>query len=114
MERETRNWSLIFLYMVAPILVNSGHFTFQEQYGHRLYGKAVNLGQQLKAAYNEALCEFDVLVMPTLPNIARKLPEKDIDLKGKCIILILESLYVFSLPRLTCIPNLSTSASFGS
>jgi amidase len=45
------------------------------QYGSRFYGKAVNISRRLKAAYDGALAQYDLLLMPTLPLVATKLPE---------------------------------------
>lgn len=36
-----------------------------------LYGKCMNLSRQLKDSYNEVLKEYDLIVMPCLPYIAR-------------------------------------------
>jgi amidase len=38
-----------------------------DTYGGRYYAKAQNLARALKAAYDAALCETDILVMPTTP-----------------------------------------------
>jgi amidase len=46
-----------------------------EQFGSRFYGKAVNMSRRLKAAYDAALADHDLLLMPTLPIKASKLPE---------------------------------------
>ena len=40
----------------------------QEQYHGRMYAKAQNLRRPLRAIYDRALQDFDVLVMPTTPN----------------------------------------------
>jgi amidase len=45
------------------------------QYGSRFYGKAVNISRRLKAAYDAVLADCDLLLMPTLPLKATKLPE---------------------------------------
>jgi amidase len=46
-----------------------------QQFGSRFYGKAVNISRRLKAAYDSVLAEHDLLLMPTLPLKATKLPE---------------------------------------
>ena len=46
-------------------------------YGGAYYAKAQNVAPQLDAAYEAALAEFDVLVMPTLPITARETPAAD-------------------------------------
>lgn len=47
--------------------------------GGASYGKARNLVPLARAAYDTALRQFDVLVMPTLPYVASELPAKDVD-----------------------------------
>src|SRR5262245_31399337 len=47
---------------------------FIQHYHGRYYAKAQNLSRQLAAAYDEALARYDVLLMPTLPLKATKLP----------------------------------------
>ncbi len=46
-----------------------------ENYQGALYAKAQNLGRRLRAAYDEALARYDLLLMPTLPIVATPLPE---------------------------------------
>ena len=43
-------------------------------YGSRYYGKAMNICRLLTAAYDRALGEYDLLMMPTTPIKATKLP----------------------------------------
>ena len=38
------------------------------------YGKAQNLGRRLRAAYDQALADVDLLLLPTLPSTAAELP----------------------------------------
>jgi amidase len=47
-----------------------------DHYRGRYYAKAQNLARVMKAAYDRAFATYDVLVMPTLPCVATKLPEK--------------------------------------
>ena len=49
----------------------------QERYHSRYYAKAQNLARALAAAYDRALQECDLLVMPTLPMKATKIPGPD-------------------------------------
>jgi amidase len=49
----------------------------QERYHGRYYAKAQNLVRPLTAAYDAALREVDLLVMPTLPLKATKIPAPD-------------------------------------
>ena len=51
-------------------------------YGNKFYAKSQNLIILLKRAYDMALEKYDVLVMPTLPSKAPKLPEKSMPLIG--------------------------------
>jgi amidase len=46
----------------------------QDNYHGRYYAKAQNLARVLRAAYDEPLKSYDLLVMPTLPLKATKLP----------------------------------------
>ncbi|WCK56895.1 amidase [Aneurinibacillus sp. Ricciae_BoGa-3] len=48
-----------------------------EQYNGKYYAIAQNLGQKLKQAYDNALQEYDVLIMPTTPMKATKIPSSD-------------------------------------
>ena len=48
-----------------------------KMFGKRFYGKAVNLTTKLRAAYDKAFEEYDLLLMPTLPVKASKLPGPD-------------------------------------
>jgi len=47
---------------------------FIKYYRGHYYGKAQNLGRQLTAAYNTALADYDLLLMPTVPMTATPLP----------------------------------------
>ena len=57
----------------------SGRYTF-ELGGGRYYAMARNLSYELRAAYDDALSSYDVLVMPTLPYVAREIPAADVGL----------------------------------
>ena len=54
-----------------------------KNYGNKFYGKCQNLTILLTRAYDEALAKYDVLIMPTLPFIAPKLPVKNDSVKGR-------------------------------
>lgn len=45
-----------------------------EQYGTRYYGKAMNITRRLTAAYDAALTDCDLLLMPTTPMKAQPMP----------------------------------------
>ena len=57
-------------------------------YGNKFYAKSQNLIILLKRAYDVALEKYDVLVMPTLPSKAPKLPEKSCPLSGIFIFIL--------------------------
>ena len=48
----------------------------EKHYGNKFYGKAQNATIILRQAYDNVLEKYDVLVMPTVPSKAPKLPEK--------------------------------------
>ncbi|BDA85184.1 amidase [Aureimonas sp. SA4125] len=50
-------------------------------YRGRYYAKAQNLARAMKAAYDAVFAGYDLLLMPTLPIVASKLPEKDAPLE---------------------------------
>jgi amidase len=50
---------------------------FLTHYNGRYYAKAQNLARMLKAAYDRALGEYDLLLMPTLPVKATPIPPDD-------------------------------------
>jgi amidase len=49
----------------------------RKYYGSRYYGKAMNVTRRLTAAYDGALAEYDLLLMPTTPIKATPLPPPD-------------------------------------
>lgn len=51
-----------------------GEYGISHLRGH-YYAKAQNIARQLKAAYDNVLAEYDLLLMPTLPMKATNLPE---------------------------------------
>src|SRR5437867_6736767 len=53
-----------------------GHYFIKHHRGH-FYAKAQHLSRKLRDAYDAALADFDVLVMPTLPMKATPLPPAD-------------------------------------
>lgn len=53
-----------------------GHYMVKHYRGH-YYAKAQNLVRRLRAAYDEVLARYDLLLMPTLPMTATKLPEEN-------------------------------------
>ncbi|QSE92220.1 amidase [Rhodococcus pseudokoreensis] len=57
----------------------SGRYTF-EVGGGKYYAMARQLVPELRAAYDAALTDYDVLVMPTVPYTAKKIPPADVAL----------------------------------
>ena len=57
----------------VKLVLLAGHYTIDRYHG-RYYAMARELAPQLRAAYDQALAQFDVLVMPTLPVRATPLP----------------------------------------
>ena len=53
-----------------------GHY-FTKHYRGHFYAKAQNLNRKLRAAYDAALGNYDLLLMPTLPMKATPLPPLD-------------------------------------
>ena len=49
----------------------------RKYYGSRYYGKAMNITRLLTTAYDQALQQFDLLLMPTTPIKASQLPAAD-------------------------------------
>lgn len=49
---------------------------FISRYHGRYYAKAQNLARQLQQAYDAALSEVDLLLMPTVPTTAKPLPDR--------------------------------------
>ena len=53
-----------------------GHYMTKHYRGH-YYAKGQNLVRRLRAAYDDVLASYDLLLMPTLPMVATKLPEEN-------------------------------------
>jgi amidase len=53
-----------------------GHYMVKHYRGH-YYAKAQNLVRRLRAAYDAVLAKYDVLLMPTVPMTATKLPDEN-------------------------------------
>ena len=49
----------------------------QNQYGGHYYAKAQNISRRMRRAYDSALSDCDVIVMPTLPITATPIPPAD-------------------------------------
>ena len=59
----------------TKLVVMLGQY-MQDNYHGRYYAKAQNLARSLRAAYDEALQQADLLVMPTLPMKATPIPSR--------------------------------------
>jgi len=64
------------LSLSLKISMLSGEFFIKHHRGH-FYAKCQNLARQLTAAYDAMLAEHDLLLLPTLPLKATKLPHAD-------------------------------------
>lgn len=51
-----------------------------KNYAGRYYAKAQNIARRARAAYDQKLTEYDLLLMPTVPIVAQPLPEQDCSL----------------------------------
>ncbi|WP_428383356.1 amidase [Nevskia ramosa] len=60
-----------------------GHHVLKKYRGHH-YAKAQNLNRRLRAAYDEALSSYDLLLMPTTPMKATKIPPADCGPEESC------------------------------
>jgi amidase len=60
----------------VKLVVLAGQY-MQDAYHGRYYAKAQNLARSLVAAYDEALREVDLLLMPTIPTKATRIPGPD-------------------------------------
>ena len=60
----------------TKLVVLLGQYMQDNYHGH-YYAKAQNLARTLKAAYDETLSRFDLLIMPTLPMKATGIPAPD-------------------------------------
>ncbi|KAA8731167.1 amidase [Acinetobacter qingfengensis] len=48
-----------------------------EQYAGKYYAKAQNIARRARAAYDQKLAEYDLLLMPTVPIVAQPLPDQN-------------------------------------
>ncbi|XP_072025739.1 amidase-like isoform X1 [Amphiura filiformis] len=70
MKHDTKRQPNNFKYlMLTGAYLNE---TFHGQY----YGRCQNLGRLLRQAYDDVLKDYDVLIMPTIPFVAQKLPKE--------------------------------------
>jgi amidase len=66
----------------VKLVVLAGQY-MQDNYHGRYYAKAQNIARTLVAAYDEALQDLDVLLMPTLPMKATLLPGPDASIEER-------------------------------
>jgi amidase len=64
------------LSITVKLVMLLGQFMHHNYHGH-YYAKAQNLSRMLRESYDAALAEVDLLLMPTLPQQATKLPAED-------------------------------------
>ena len=57
-----------------------------ERYGGQFYARAKNLVPQLRQAYDQALAEYDLLLLPTTITQASRLPESNEQLTDDYIV----------------------------
>ncbi|XP_013395129.1 uncharacterized protein LOC106162385 isoform X2 [Lingula anatina] len=57
-----------------------GEYT-KQRYNHIHYARAMNCARLLRKAYDDALANYDVLVMPTIQKLPQKLPPKGSSIK---------------------------------
>ena len=62
--------------VVAKLVLLAGEYMQTDYYG-RYYAKAQNIRGQINKSYDSLLREVDVLVMPTTPITATKIPDND-------------------------------------
>ena len=60
----------------TKLVMLTGEYMSTKYHG-RYYAKAQNLAMKLSDAYNAALNNYDLLMMPTMPMKATKIPAKD-------------------------------------
>lgn len=76
--RAQQNWrdnAALFPDDMKSVLL-AAHY-YGTRYHGQYYAKAQNLVRKLKAAYESVLADYDVLLMPTVPLQAPKLPDPD-------------------------------------
>jgi amidase len=65
----------------VKLMAMVGHY-MSDRYNHHYYAKAQNLSRRLSRHYDEALSQYDVLVLPTTPMKAMPIPAQGGDLAG--------------------------------
>ena len=68
------------LSQTTKLVALTGEF-LQKEHDGIVYAKGQNLSRVVRKAFDEKFKEFDILIMPTLPYLAPKIPEHDIDLE---------------------------------
>ena len=58
----------------------------QQEYHGVFYSKCQNLARELRKAYDDALKKYDVVIMPTIPLKAPKIPSADVSLEGELVV----------------------------
>lgn len=55
---------------------------FKQRYGLSSYARSQTHLHDIRKQYDKLLKEYDVFIMPTLPQISTKLPDKDTSILG--------------------------------
>lgn len=74
--------------LVLSVLFGGGVLSDRSRYPESVRNKAVRHVYGLRAAYDKALSEFDVLIMPTTPTVAPRHAPADMDIAAKAGILL--------------------------
>lgn len=64
--------------VVKQVTLLGSHMS--DRYHGRFYSKAQNLSRELRQAYDNAMQKYDVLIMPSVPNTAPKIPTSEYSL----------------------------------
>lgn len=78
--------------LVIGLLLSSEFLRDRQRYPESVRDKAVRHVHELRAAYDEALREFDVLVMPATPTVALPHAEEGMGVGEKCELLLANTL----------------------
>ncbi|KAI0376419.1 amidase signature enzyme [Hypomontagnella monticulosa] len=78
--------------LVLSVLLGSGVLGDRSNYPESVRNKAVRHVYELRAAYDRALAEFDVLIMPATPTVAPRHAPVDMDIAEKAEFLLCNTL----------------------
>ncbi|XP_013395093.1 uncharacterized protein LOC106162363 [Lingula anatina] len=92
----------------VKIMALLGEYT-KQRYNHIHYAKAMNCSRLLRKAYDDALANYDVIVMPTMRTLQSELPKKGASIQENLNKSVLHNASQFNL---THHPALSINAGF--